>query len=915
MKHFYRNLLCIIVILLAIGGIILMCLDFQFGLDGLMSYFSSLVNANVFTQDMTINGSEYDENVSMEAFMSFESDYTGTIYFRSESKGTYHDSKGFFHKPGWDFAPVYPEDTEYSPLTYYAEKIKDSGAKSYHVKMNMMSPFQREFIPDYSTWANEQGFKGSTLTDCYVTEKDKKEHVVEFDFFPVFDSASIENESLNQKQSEEEKKYSEFVHKKYLSVDEEMRKDVTAYMDEHHIDRNSKTFIEDIKEFFQTEFEYGTDFQLNPKKPMMSFLNGKKGICNNFASASQVMYRINGIPARVVNGCVAYSVAGKEIPVIKKQLHAWTEVYIDGSGWKRVDCTAGIRDDVVIEDPDIPDVPDVPDVPDEPDDPDVTPDDFDKLYVGGGRTNQGQDIFTYYTDYQGPMYFRKETLVYDNDTKRFIRPTPYRGKTTISPLAYYSSTLSDSGKYTVTVISGADDEGRPYVPDYVIADQTDQTKGNDCYFKRSTGSEGKVDFTFSSQESGEKTSTLSNNGMEEELQYREYVKANYLSIDEEMKNGLLQYMTRVGVNGEGEKLIQQIMTLLSGFEYSYSLNIPKTETQPLIYFLNQKKGVSSDFAAACSMMFRAKGIPARVASGALSYADGSPDEQTITDDCRHMWTEIYLDDRGWKRIDPIADSWTEENYLSLPVRSKYTKKTAISLLLNQQIRSVYDGTKQIPDVSEYLSLSKVYSTYVDHFGTVLSSVSKDLSPVKATYSSVIDQINAVLETGDHVDFLYDKNTRAGVVYGETLVFAKLRILDQSGQDVTSHYSITFKTKDGLKGYDISKLASFNSDCLSTFTVERRKIEFKSKDIYTAYDTAFENGMADEEYKRALANGDTAYFTYTYNNQISEAENPGILEFDNTFKVEIRNENGEDVTDYYDITYKFGKISLAQEETV
>lgn len=183
MKHFYRNLLCIIVIILAIGGIILMCLDFQFGLDGLMSYFSSLVNANVFTQDMTVNGSEYDENISMESFMSFTSDYNGTIYFRSESKGTYHDSKGFFHKPGWDFAPVYPEDTEYSPLTYYAEKIKDSGAKSYHVKMNMMSPFQREFIPDYSTWANEQGFKGSTLTDCYVTEKDKKEHVVEFDFF------------------------------------------------------------------------------------------------------------------------------------------------------------------------------------------------------------------------------------------------------------------------------------------------------------------------------------------------------------------------------------------------------------------------------------------------------------------------------------------------------------------------------------------------------------------------------------------------------------------------------------------------------------------------------------------------------------------------------------------------------------
>ena len=212
-------------------------------------------------------------------------------------------------------------------------------------------------------------------------------------------------------------------------------------------------------------------------------------------------------------------------------------------------------------------------------------------------------------------------------------------------------------------------------------------------------------------------------------------------------------------------------------------------------------------------------------------------------------------------------------------------------------------------------MEEVRSTFVDYYGTTLSSVSKDLSPVIATYPSVIDQINAVLETGDHVDFLYDKNTRAGVVYGETLVFAKFRILDQSGQDVTSHYSITFKTMDGLKGYDISKLSSFDSDCLSTFTVERRKIAFTSKDIYTSYDTAFENGMANEEYKRALANGDTAYFTYTYGNQISASEYPNVLEFDNSFKVEIRNNDGEDVTRYYDITYQFGKINVIQEENV
>lgn len=93
------------------------------------------------------------------------------------------------------------------------------------------------------------------------------------------------------------------------------------------------------------------------------------------------------------------------------------------------------------------------------------------------------------------------------------------------------------------------------------------------------------------------------------------------------------------------------------------------------------------------------------------------------------------------------------------------------------------------------------------------------------------------------------------------------------------------------------------------------ITFTSKDIQTTYDTAFENGMKDENYKALLASGDTAYFTYTYGNQISASEYPNVLEFDNSFKVEIRNKDGEDVTRYYDITYQFGKINVTQEESV
>lgn len=69
-----------------------------------------------------------------------------------------------------------------------------------------------------------------------------------------------------------------------------------------------------------------------------SFLfDTKKGYCTYFASALVVMARINGIPARYVEG---FRVDPGEVDpngdyskVTEKDAHAWAEVYIEGYGW------------------------------------------------------------------------------------------------------------------------------------------------------------------------------------------------------------------------------------------------------------------------------------------------------------------------------------------------------------------------------------------------------------------------------------------------------------------------------------------------------------------------------------------------------------------------------------------------------
>lgn len=75
------------------------------------------------------------------------------------------------------------------------------------------------------------------------------------------------------------------------------------------------------------------------------FLYTKTGYCTYFASTMAVLARLNGVPARYVEGFmvnVPNSPDGdKTVSVTGKSAHAWCEVYINGIGWIPIDATAG----------------------------------------------------------------------------------------------------------------------------------------------------------------------------------------------------------------------------------------------------------------------------------------------------------------------------------------------------------------------------------------------------------------------------------------------------------------------------------------------------------------------------------------------------------------------------------------------
>lgn len=100
--------------------------------------------------------------------------------------------------------------------------------------------------------------------------------------------------------------------------------------------------IDAIAGRLRADFRYSLDFKRGKKDPVLDFLvDDRRGHCEYFASATALLLRASGVPARVVGG---YRVAerspiGGHHIVREKNAHAWVEAHLPGRGWRTVDTT------------------------------------------------------------------------------------------------------------------------------------------------------------------------------------------------------------------------------------------------------------------------------------------------------------------------------------------------------------------------------------------------------------------------------------------------------------------------------------------------------------------------------------------------------------------------------------------------
>lgn len=104
------------------------------------------------------------------------------------------------------------------------------------------------------------------------------------------------------------------------------------------------------------------------------------------------------------------------------------------------------------------------------------------------------------------------------------------------------------------------------------------------------------------------------------------------------------------------EIVQHALQQFREQEYVYTLNPPLLGEDASDEFLfKTRRGFCEHYASSFALLMRAAGIPARIVTG---YQGGELNEMAnyliVRQSDAHAWTEIWLDDRGWVRVDPTA---------------------------------------------------------------------------------------------------------------------------------------------------------------------------------------------------------------------------------------------------------------------
>ena len=111
-----------------------------------------------------------------------------------------------------------------------------------------------------------------------------------------------------------------------------------------------------------------------------------------------------------------------------------------------------------------------------------------------------------------------------------------------------------------------------------------------------------------------------------------------------------------GEHPDEMEYVRAVLDMFTRQEFYYTLTPPKLADDSVDDFLfTTKRGFCGHYASAFATLMRAAGIPARVVTG---YQGGTfnrfADYWIVRQSDAHAWTEVWIEGRGWLRIDPTS---------------------------------------------------------------------------------------------------------------------------------------------------------------------------------------------------------------------------------------------------------------------
>lgn len=111
----------------------------------------------------------------------------------------------------------------------------------------------------------------------------------------------------------------------------------------HGFDQAPEVFVQNVLQYFRDgNFRYSLTPPLLEDSPIDRFLfETRTGFCSHYATAFVYLMRVAHIPARVVAGYQGGTLnsVGDFVEVRQADAHSWTEVWLAGKGWTRIDPT------------------------------------------------------------------------------------------------------------------------------------------------------------------------------------------------------------------------------------------------------------------------------------------------------------------------------------------------------------------------------------------------------------------------------------------------------------------------------------------------------------------------------------------------------------------------------------------------